>query len=1154
MSKNLLLSIVIGLGALIGILLVFGIVIGVGWPWWVGIFLIIGLIGVGLVGIIIKKVLLKKKEQEFVSQIIEQDNAYIQSLKADEKKHVSELQEKWKEAVDALKSSHLKKQGNPLYVLPWYMVLGESGSGKTTSINSAKLSSPFAEVNHIPGFSGTKNCDWWFFEQAILLDTAGRYAIPVDEGRDKDEWQKFVSLLAKYRKKEPLNGLVVTVAADKILQSRPEVLEDDGKNIRRRIDELMRALGSKFPVYVLVTKCDLVQGMTQFCRELTEAGQQQAMGMINHAGGNDPENFVRNAMHTISERLRNIRLLQLHKTDPRHLEPSLLLFPEEFSKLEEGLVPFMKAAFQENPYQESPLLRGVYFSSGRQEGSPYSHFLKNLGLIEERDVLPGTSKGLFLHDFFDKILPRERHLFAPTRQALEWGRLTRNLGLLSWLAIGVAVCGLLSFSFVKNLSIIRSVPKEAPVLKGQLAADVSMLESYRKGIIKVEEGNRHWWIPRFGLTHSRDIEVKLKENYCSLVDKGIITSMDRKIGEDTATFSASTPDSAYARSVMHIVRRINLLDARIKGGGLDDLRAKPQPTYLPFITSNGNGRAPEMAKNLADLYLYRLVWSQGRDGLGKEQQDLKKLLTGTLDRKRADFRWVAVYVSENEQLPGATLKEFWGGSNELADQPSVPGAFTIQGKKYVDAVFDEICAALGDAQSVNAQKPVFQDWYRGSYLAQWEAFARSFPRGQERLLGKEEWAQAAARMGGSQGPYFAFLKRMKAELSPYEPDRNAPAWLTVVSEFNDVASQAATVGAVGAAGGGSLLTKVAETGTRLKEKIARTGAQNTDTANAASARMAEVRAFAAYSALLTEISSSLKASRTGIFQIASTAFNEGTQAASPFFKARNALNEMKASSRVPQGEALWQLVQGPFDFLWAYTCREAACQLQDLWVKDVLVQVQGVMDPMQAAQILAGPQGVGTRFMQGPAAPFLNRDLRGYTPKEVLGRKIPMEGSFLSFSARSQRPMQPNYTVTITGLPTDSNPDASVKPHGTRLELGCANGMITLENLNYPVRKVFNYNPQNCGTAVFTIEVGNITLTRQYEGNLGFSKFLSEFPGGQHTFTPNDFPDKSASLRRLGIRYIKVRYRFEGNAREAAGLFSQGAGTAPERITECWGR
>ncbi len=225
MKQSPMVYALIALSSILVLLLVFGIVLGMGWPWWVGIFLIVLFIGVGLAGFIIRKVMLRKKEQHFVSQIIEQDNAYLRSLKDDEKKHASELQDKWKEAVDALKKSHLKKQGNPLYVLPWYMVLGESGSGKTTSIKSAKLSSPFSEVNRISGISGTKNCDWWFFEQAIIIDTAGRYAIPVDEGRDKDEWQNFFSLLAKYRKKEPLNGLVVTVAADKILETGPEALK-----------------------------------------------------------------------------------------------------------------------------------------------------------------------------------------------------------------------------------------------------------------------------------------------------------------------------------------------------------------------------------------------------------------------------------------------------------------------------------------------------------------------------------------------------------------------------------------------------------------------------------------------------------------------------------------------------------------------------------------------------------------------------------------------------------------------------------------------------------------------------------------------------------------------------------------------------------------
>ena len=255
---------------LLACLLVFVVVDRIGGQWWVAICILVGLLGLWLGFIFLKKIWLRRREQKFVNKVIQQDEFYLKNLGEKEKQSSKELQGRWKEAIDILRKSHLRKYGNPLYVLPWYMVIGESGSGKTTAIKSARLSSPFAEVSRTSGISGTRNCDWWFFEQAILIDTAGRYAIPIDEGRDKEEWKRFLSLLLRYRKKEPLNGLVVTIAADKLAVSSPGQLEESGKSIRRRIDELMHVLGTKFPVYVLVTKCDLVRGMTQFCEQISE--------------------------------------------------------------------------------------------------------------------------------------------------------------------------------------------------------------------------------------------------------------------------------------------------------------------------------------------------------------------------------------------------------------------------------------------------------------------------------------------------------------------------------------------------------------------------------------------------------------------------------------------------------------------------------------------------------------------------------------------------------------------------------------------------------------------------------------------------------------------------------------------------------------------
>lgn len=170
------------------ILLVFGFVLSLDWPWWVAFFILMAIVGLYIGFLFLRKIWLRRREQNFVQEVISQDEYHLNTLKGKEKDELKELQDKWKEAVEALRRSHLRKYGNPLYVLPWYLVIGESGSGKTTAINSARLSSPFAEAGRTSGISGTRNCDWWFFEQAIILDTAGRWTIPIDEGRDKEEW------------------------------------------------------------------------------------------------------------------------------------------------------------------------------------------------------------------------------------------------------------------------------------------------------------------------------------------------------------------------------------------------------------------------------------------------------------------------------------------------------------------------------------------------------------------------------------------------------------------------------------------------------------------------------------------------------------------------------------------------------------------------------------------------------------------------------------------------------------------------------------------------------------------------------------------------------------------------------------------------------
>ncbi|MBI5894844.1 MAG: type VI secretion system protein ImpL, partial [Desulfobacterales bacterium] len=223
--------------------------------WWVKAMILTCLAATIVTIILLRKLWLKRKEMKFVDGIIGSDMPGNIAALDDASQ---ELRQRFKQAISTLKKSHLKGRGNPLYVLPWYLMVGKSGAGKSTAIKSARLPSPFGDINRISGIEGTRNCDWWFFDDSVVIDIAGRYALHRNEELDKNEWLAFLEHLVKYRKKEPINGMIVTAEADQLLQGDLEKIEEEGRTIRKRVDEVIHVMGAKFPIYLLITKCDLI--------------------------------------------------------------------------------------------------------------------------------------------------------------------------------------------------------------------------------------------------------------------------------------------------------------------------------------------------------------------------------------------------------------------------------------------------------------------------------------------------------------------------------------------------------------------------------------------------------------------------------------------------------------------------------------------------------------------------------------------------------------------------------------------------------------------------------------------------------------------------------------------------------------------------------
>lgn len=1151
----------------LGALLCVGLVLVFDWPWWVGLFLLLLEAGLTLGVLSLRKVWLRVRERDHADEIAVPEGARAKGLSPRGKSEpdgLLELQKRCKSAIDTLRNSQLNKSGNPLYVLPWYLMIGASGSGKSCSLAGARLASPLRESSRGQGVSGTKQCDWWLSDQAVLIDCAGRYAIPVDEKQDREEWRKLLSLLIKYRRREPLNGVLVAVTADQLLEADQEQLANYGSTVRQRIDELMRALGVRVPVYALVTKCDLVPGVEQFCERLPAQSLDQSLGMLNQELSADVGAFVERALRVIDERLRKLRLQLLHRPKPEGADPELLLFPEEFQKLKQGLLSFMTHAFGENPYQETPLLRGMFFSSGDRQGNPPCHIPCSKGRAgtgEGRsgsgEGRRGTGKGLFLHDLFTKILPGDRFLLTPTRRSREWRAVTGNLGLTSWVMLGVALCGLLSFSFVKNLHAIRDASEgfsKAVSLHGDLAADLAAMERYRRDIAKVEGRNRHWWLPRLGLTESVKVEKGLKARFCRQFREEILIPFDQRMAAGMTTVSPATPDGSYAQYVMHLVRRINILKASLAGQELGKLQAQPQPAYVSWLGSRAAAGTGETGKTFGALHLYATIWREDARDFGKEMALLQSRLKELMAVKGGNLQWLAVWVNGQSGLSGVTLQELWGGSLTAAGENSVAPVFTRRGKEALDSLVRELEAAVPDPAPVAAQKASLALWYRGAAFEAWRAFAAEFPRGEARLSGPIEWQQAASRMASEQGAYFALFSKLVLELEPLVREAPAPPWLQQVYQFQSLRAQ-------GLARESAAIGKAAQGGQKMLGSFRKNVGQDAG-AHKLQLQLETAKACQDYCSALTAITPAV-ASRNRAFQLASQAFGDDPATSGcPLHAAASASARLKAGISGMSGAAadpvFSQLLNGPLEFLWSYLRRESATQLQALWEEQVLAAIMG-MPGQQAIPALLGPDGLAWRFVKGPAAPFLTRSLSGYRAKEALGGEIPFDAALFSFMKKGDRAQAAvmamgrpqHYRVGIKGLPTDANVEARVKPHATRLEMQCGTNSQSLINNNYPVGRSFSWAPDLCGDVLLQIEVGDLLLTRHYPGQQGFPDFLKDLRGGRRVFAAREFPDEKSALEGMGVQTITVNYKLIGSEailRQAATL----SGQAPRSIARSW--
>jgi type VI protein secretion system component VasK len=132
--------------------------------------------------------------------------------------------------------------GKDIYKLPWYVVVGEPGAGKTEAIRHCNVGFPPGLQDELQGAGGTINMNWWFTNHAILLDTAGRLMFEEVAPGSTSEWREFLSLMRRSRPNCPVNGLVLVIPADSLIKDTGDGIAKKASRIAQQLSTIQGVL------------------------------------------------------------------------------------------------------------------------------------------------------------------------------------------------------------------------------------------------------------------------------------------------------------------------------------------------------------------------------------------------------------------------------------------------------------------------------------------------------------------------------------------------------------------------------------------------------------------------------------------------------------------------------------------------------------------------------------------------------------------------------------------------------------------------------------------------------------------------------------------------------------------------------------------------
>lgn len=704
----------------------------------------------------------RKAALEIERTLQKQGDAHAKLIRPDLRPEAAELRAEFSKAVAALKSSKLSRGGaEALSVLPWYLIVGPPGVGKTTALANSGLKFPYPGAGGgVRGVGGTRNCQWWLSNEAVILDTAGRYTTEDD---DRDEWLSFLAMLAKTRPRRPINGLLVAVSAAHLAGLTGEAAAALGEQLRARVDEVMARLEMIVPVYVIFNKCDLLAGFVEMFGDLPKGERSQIWGFTESLGSEaDPAELFTHRFDELAQVLEAKALQRLGQARRLEDRERIFQFPAQFEALREPATEFVRTLFGANVYQDTPLWRGAYFTSATQEGRPIDRVMQAMASAfgVERALAPGEerplqTKSYFLQDMFSKVIfPDQALAVRSSRQS----RRQRHL-VYAYAASGFVAAALLmvfpTLAFTRNDQLIAQthavVRTQQPNPRAGLAGLVGLQQQVEK--LVAEQARRRLSIG-FGMDEAQTLLSSTGALYAEWARAELTrpafdqaTSALREFvhHQQGGTERLGREQLRYLDSL-----KLHLLLSRQAGEPLpDDAQAAWVARMIAdaWVARTGHASERALAESQAALYVTLLA----RDPRLALPRDPELVRQSRDVLRRLDVAELALFqlLEETERAckgDALTLGDIVGGA-----LPQMRSARTVRGS-FTKSCFDDTVSArlqsgvqisdgwvLGSAAGVGDPATAAEQvssLYFEQYLAEWRKFLESIDIQQPSNMGQ----------------------------------------------------------------------------------------------------------------------------------------------------------------------------------------------------------------------------------------------------------------------------------------------------------------------------------------------------------------------------------------------------------------------------------